>query len=270
MVIYDKYFVIGFNKSEDYTIHKLFIENGIPSQHWNHNKPWDTDDYMAFSNGTDYNDFKLLEKKYPNALFILNTRNLDDWLISRFKHHDNDKLIWGYPPTPMKCSKWIYSREKYYLDILKDFEKMPDKLILLSVSEDSWIDYLSSVLNLVVTNIEPEYIEPTDITNPSHSNILNIVDKTLNLLNYIDRKNILVKNPSLNKKYLSLYRNNILVKDFMNYQLIRESINTLTSEDKTLLINDLISKLERTEILLNIKNDIIEKKFMILLESVNV
>jgi len=208
-MVYDKYFVIGFNKTATRTIHAFFIANGIKSQHWNNNRPWDTHDYTAFSSVGDHNDFKLLEKMYPNALFILNTRNLDDWLISRFKHHDNDKLIWGYPPTQMKCSKWIYSREEYYLDILNYFENMPHKLIIVSVSENSWIQYLTSELIFSNSNVKSLNINPTDITNRSHANILNIVDHTFNLLKDINRKQTLLKNNELNKKFLSLYRNNI-------------------------------------------------------------
>ena len=34
----------------------------------------------------DYEKLEELDKKYPDSLFILNTRSFDKWILSRLKH----------------------------------------------------------------------------------------------------------------------------------------------------------------------------------------
>ena len=81
-----KYFVIGFNKTATTTFHNLFLQNNLKSQHMK-SRYWDTSTYDCFSDITSGdNIWKNLDKIYTDAVFILNIRNLDKWLISRFKH----------------------------------------------------------------------------------------------------------------------------------------------------------------------------------------
>jgi hypothetical protein len=92
----EKYFVIGFNKTATLTFHELFLQNGLSSYHDGDSKfrglvpkgtiNWNTDLHTCFSDNGNYQDYKLLDTKYPNSIFILNVRRLDEWLVSRFKH----------------------------------------------------------------------------------------------------------------------------------------------------------------------------------------
>jgi len=106
-----KIFQIGFNKCGTLSIHDFLVENGIRSVHYlkgelaniifeNHKNGRDLltglDEYDAFSDmeslntdGFQYvaNDlYKELHQTYPNAIFILNTRPVDDWINSRLRH----------------------------------------------------------------------------------------------------------------------------------------------------------------------------------------
>ena len=102
----NKIFVIGFNKSATKTFHNLFLENNLNSQHYG--KSWDLEKYDCFSDNGNNRDIHNLYEKFPNSIFILNTRRLDKWLISRFKHgyhmkKINNKENWAYPCTKKKC-----------------------------------------------------------------------------------------------------------------------------------------------------------------------
>lgn len=99
-----KIFVIGFNKTATTSIAHLCCLNGFKSQHgfvvyeWSHEEQkvkrlkqfetslWRTEDHsiQVFADGRSIYEFKKLDKKYKNSVFILNTRPLKSWLLSRF------------------------------------------------------------------------------------------------------------------------------------------------------------------------------------------
>ena len=219
----EKYFVIGFNKTATHTFHNLFLQNNLTSHHNGkqvRNKPlkyntnWtNIDSYECFSDNGNFQDYRLLDTKYPNSIFILNLRRLDEWLISRFKHG----LRGCYEParlcTKEKCKKWISEREEFYRKILDYFKDKPNKLIIVSINEDQWIQYICSELQFKINNIEPHCVFPTD-ESPEHKNIINVVNSVFDELSYSldDRKNILFKDISLTEKYLKFFRNNMGAK----------------------------------------------------------
>jgi len=222
----EKYFVIGFNKTATLTFHQLFLQNGLTSCHngkYQTNKlkiglissyvhEWcDLDSYMCFSDNGQCQDFKMLHAKYPNSIFILNLRRLDEWLISRFKHGLTYNQSWAYPYTEIKCKEWIKKREEYYKTLLDFFKDKSDKLIIVSIDENNWIQYISSELNFKITDIKSQHVFPTDTSIEEHRNIINIVNKSFNELLYTadDRKNILFKDKSLTEQYLNIFKNNI-------------------------------------------------------------
>lgn len=124
---FNKIFVIGYNKTATCSIDALLSENGLNSYHSGglHEGDWDINKYDAFSDqhpdGTDFFRFRKCHQNYPNSLFILNTRKLKDWILSRCGHaiFHNSNMIekdgflkcqesWGYPNT-----KEIYEDNKY-------------------------------------------------------------------------------------------------------------------------------------------------------------
>lgn len=107
-----KIFQIGFNKCGTNTIHSYLQANGLKSVHWDHGRLAERifrnfangDDllrgYEAFDAFTDmefldesgrcyleaYKLFPYFAEQYPDAVFILNTRDREDWIRSRLAH----------------------------------------------------------------------------------------------------------------------------------------------------------------------------------------
>lgn len=105
-------FQIGFNKSGTGSIHNFMLKNDIPSIHWGGGKLSKAicknysnsepllngfDDFLAFSDmehvkeegGYFYSAehfFKELDVQYPGSIFILNYRDCESWISSRFNH----------------------------------------------------------------------------------------------------------------------------------------------------------------------------------------
>jgi hypothetical protein len=202
-----KYFVIGFNKTATSTFHNLFLNNNLTSQHYSR---WNTDEYACFSDNGDRNNYKELDLKYENSVFILNVRELDKWLISRFKHglRSNNKPNWAYPYTREKCIEWINYREKYHMEILNYFTERPEKIIIVNIEREGWIKYLCSQLQFKNYNINSINVNKTNNNNKDHKNICELVNKTLEELNY-DNKTILFSNKELLDKYITIYNNYI-------------------------------------------------------------
>lgn len=209
--MYNKIFVIGFNKTATTTIHKLFIKNNLTSQH--NGNSWDLDSYQCFSDNGNLTNFQELDKKYPNSIFILNTRKLNKWIISRFKHglrqsENKNRPNWAWPCTTELANKWINDREKHYLNLLEYFKNRPHKLIIVSIEKSDWTQFITSQLNLQNYDFEPRNV--IELTN-QHDNIIDCVNQTFNALNYTDdeKENILFKNKKTTRNYIKLYKNNI-------------------------------------------------------------
>lgn len=204
---YKKYFVIGFNKTATSTFHNLFLKNNLTSEHAT---KWNTDKFECFSDNGDLNNYKELDLKYENSIFILNVRELDKWLISRFKHGliQKHKPNWAYPYTRKKCINWINYREKYHMEILDYFTERPEKIIIVNIERKGWIEYLCSQLHFKNNNIESKNVNKTNKNNKDHQNISELVNKTLEELNY-DKKTILFSNKVLLDKYITIYNNYI-------------------------------------------------------------
>jgi hypothetical protein len=113
-----KVFQIGFNRVGTTSLHKFFEANNHRSLHWKvrtgkhagrnlallaHENLWHKDrkmfsgveDYVFYSDmefvshyliTNVYEKFELIEQHYPGSKFILNIRNREEWLRSRFNH----------------------------------------------------------------------------------------------------------------------------------------------------------------------------------------
>ena len=100
----NKIFVIGFNKCGTRSIHHLLQKNRLKSFHvgpkWrkldedvcnnrklNRKLLYGYEDYCVFSDTSILQkEYKTLDAQYPNSLFILNTRDKLDWMVSRLNH----------------------------------------------------------------------------------------------------------------------------------------------------------------------------------------
>lgn len=206
-----KIFVIGFNKTATTTFHHIFLKNNLKSQHSN---KWNLEKFDCFSDNIEMNDnFKILYNKYPNAHFILNTRSLKKWIISRFKHGylistKNEKLKknWAWPPTEKLVKEWIIERETYYSDVLNFFKNKPNKLLIINIDQPNWDEFLYSHFHFKIKNINPQNV----IDKSAQINyIISIISKVFIELKYTEnmKNRILLLN---NHNYLQIYKNNIL------------------------------------------------------------
>ena len=89
---YPKVFCIGFNKTGTTTLHRILQDQlSYRSAHkprwtdWSitRNRP-ELDQFDAFSDG-GCASIKNLDELYPEAIFVLNTRPLRHWVLSRYK-----------------------------------------------------------------------------------------------------------------------------------------------------------------------------------------
>lgn len=146
-MMYDKIFVIGFNKTGTTSLHKLFLKLNLSSQHSPND--WELDRYQCFTDG-DHISPKFINyyRLYPNSLFILNTRPLKNWMISRSKHCYAYKQDWGgWPPDYNHYIAWIIRRHNHYNNVLDFFIKDPQKLIICNIEQEGWENFVTYCIN---------------------------------------------------------------------------------------------------------------------------
>lgn len=166
----NKIFQIGLNKCGTCSLHTLFKDHAEPSIrsiHWNNgklaldiennrrsNEPLlkGYDEIIFFSDMEAifydanhivniieaYKCFKILDQQYPNSKFILNIRNIDNWINSRLKHTgylsvlDNDNI---------KHTASDYSYKSYYMNYYSIF----DIETIIKIWKQNYEYHLSSV-----------------------------------------------------------------------------------------------------------------------------
>lgn len=136
-----------------YTIHRNFLEN----------KPLLTgyDDFIFFADmegtvdGNKNSEFiyahkeyyKLLDEQYPESKFILNTRNIHDWIRSR-KAHTN-RSDYEIPSYFERCKfhyklndqelvdRWVLDWRNHHEDVIDYFKYRPNDLLVYDINNDS-------------------------------------------------------------------------------------------------------------------------------------
>lgn len=151
-----KIFVIGFNKTGTTSFDALFKNLGINSTHDCSYIPVLNiiDEYDAFTDG-DHLNFQEYFNKYPDSLFILNTRPMKKWLISRYKHAEHHQFqdCWCWPISEEKTNNWITTRETHHKNVIQFFKNKPNKLLLINIEQNGWentvIKYLQKFNNII-------------------------------------------------------------------------------------------------------------------------
>ena len=158
-----KIFCVGFNKTGTTSLHLLFKLWGMKSLHYLYNELSFDDDlfaeYQCFTDG-EYHDFKGLDNAFSGSKFILTTRRLDDWLVSRIKHVEYRRSInktglmrKEYEQNPKTAlNNWINRRIVYYQEIQQYFSGREDTFIKVNICESknqkNLIAFIASFLNL--------------------------------------------------------------------------------------------------------------------------
>ena len=138
---YAKVFAIGFNKTGTSSINSVFASTGLGSLHstrWN--KPGQARLlylHQAFSDGSEI-DFASLDRRFPRSKFILNVRDLDEWLDSRIEHIRHTSEIGIHSDTgnwaisDAAVTSWIRQRNVHHLAILDYFADRPADLLVVN------------------------------------------------------------------------------------------------------------------------------------------
>ena len=157
-----KIFIIGFNKTGTRSLDSYFNKNSIPSIHWDYNKLarqikynyekgynilYGYDHYTVFSDMEDaynlnyaYVDyFKEFDKEYPNSKFILNIRDVDNWIKSRNNHKNYTEKIANKLNISKQELNNIWKNEFYNHknNVINYFYDKPDKLLIFDIEKDS-------------------------------------------------------------------------------------------------------------------------------------
>ncbi|MGH1356791.1 MAG: sulfotransferase [Thalassovita sp.] len=160
-----KVFQVGFNKCATRTMAQFFEDNGYPAAHYLSGrlarnirncktagtKPLERwDDRVLFTDMETvtwdelyeaYKDFAYLDQWYPDAYFILNTRRVEQWLLSRLRHDDGDYLLRymaGYgDDNPLHAlQRWSADWETHLPAVRAHFADRPGKLLEFDIDKD--------------------------------------------------------------------------------------------------------------------------------------
>lgn len=148
---WNKVFCIGLNKTGTTSLHYAFKELGLTTFHGG---TYD-DDIDCFSDGRYYKIFKELDIIAPNSKFILNTRDLKSWVLSRIKHiMDGGNTIpdFGQSYNIENIKEWIEQRDILYTDIISYFKERPSDLLVFDVCAGDGYKKLCNFLEIPVIN----------------------------------------------------------------------------------------------------------------------
>jgi cytidyltransferase-like protein len=182
---FNKIFQIGFNKCGTTSLHEFLIKNGLYSIHWddgnlarkiienfNRKRPLLSgyEEYDAFLDMESVDDdihiylthFKMLDSQYPNSKFILNIRNVDDWILSRLNHPNYLRIT--QISTGLKkegvIDFWKNSFQKHLLEVKNYFKERESDFLILDIDGDKneLFQFLSKFMSLTNTNFGHENI----------------------------------------------------------------------------------------------------------------
>lgn len=159
---------------------------------------------------------KKLSVEFQKELFVLNTRSLDAWIISRFKHYYMCKH-WGFDDrefssadiTLENAKMFLQQRTTFYENISQIFCGN-DNLLILDIEDKHFYDYIASEVKIPIKYNKQRKNErdinelPTDVI----SKINEIVNDLFLDCGGISKDTKLTLDSSINKNLLK-FKNNI-------------------------------------------------------------
>ncbi len=159
-----KVFQIGFNRCGTLTMHGYLRANGVRSVHYDFGKLAQRMfrnlrqgedilsgyNYDAFfdmeSNGPDeilegYKLYPQLAARYPDAVFILNTRDREDWIRSRFvvgegRYAATQKALLGISSDEELAQRWRREWEIHHSNVVEFFAGKPHRFFVCDIRTD--------------------------------------------------------------------------------------------------------------------------------------
>lgn len=137
-----KYFVIGHQRTGTKSVHKLLVGNNVNSLH----SPglWDTSNYDAFSDRGYYQPVKGFVRKFPNSVFILNTRSVEGYIMSIVRHFQNKGLF----VSVSMIRNQILRRNMFFINMLRYFHKQQRELLIFDITKQGGFDWLANKLGM--------------------------------------------------------------------------------------------------------------------------
>ena len=144
-------------------------------------------EYQCFSDGENH-DFRNLDRHFPGSKFILTSRSLEGWLISRVRHIEVRRTLkktgWmrkEYESGPRETIKsWIDNRSKYHSEALSYFNGRPTSFLAINIcdspAKDRSLNALAKFLQLPesVLNALPHERSTDKVTKDISGGIKNI------------------------------------------------------------------------------------------------
>lgn len=140
-----KVFSIGFNKTGSTSLHSIFKDLGYLSYHgtaWRKtSRPLIYFLYDSFCDGVPDN-LRRLDRMFPKSKFILQVRNLDEWLDSRLEHirREPNKNRRDFDPdwnmSDEAVCGWVRKRNLYHADVLSYFADRPTDCLTVNYIRD--------------------------------------------------------------------------------------------------------------------------------------
>jgi len=168
-------FALGLNKTGTTSLHFALTLLGYKCCHWisekfssDTAKIIDNDECLPFDAYTDVDSiiqrFRLLDEQYPNAAFILTTRNLTDWIASRTRHvirnrTENSKGA-SHAWTEIDVDSWNMERNAHHELVQEYFQKRKNKLLVLDICDGDGWESLCNFLNLPVPDAAFPNVDP--------------------------------------------------------------------------------------------------------------
>lgn len=138
---FSKVFAIGFNKSGTVSLHSLFQELGLHSYHGTEWRDCSNlkllNSYDCFTDGVP-KDIGRLDGLFPKAKFVLQVRELDQWIYSRMGHIDRAKgkgvheARRTWENTEDAIESWIRRRNAHHTNVLSYFDKRESDLLVVN------------------------------------------------------------------------------------------------------------------------------------------
>ena len=172
-----KVFCVGFNKTGTMTLHALFAEQlGLRAVHDPAWSDWSItrntarlDRFDAFTDG-ECPSIGILDALYPDARFILNTRPLRKWVLSRHKAVERSRagVRWAlteYLPLGWLAGvinrryldngaaammRWVAVRNAYHAHVIRYFEGRPHKLLVVNIEDAGGLQRIATFLGMDV------------------------------------------------------------------------------------------------------------------------
>ena len=160
-----KIFQIGFNRCGTQTIHNYFLANRVRSVHWDDGRLArriftnlaDGEDLLAgysyFDVFTDmewldgahlyeaYKLFPYFAAQYPDAVFILNTRDREDWIRSRLGHRGGEyaaryKRYLGVASDEKLADAWRAAWDRHHRRVTEFFDATSHRFFVCRIERD--------------------------------------------------------------------------------------------------------------------------------------